>query len=187
MDAAGWSEILKQYGGAATGALFKIGGAVGGGIASRKASRRAMRRVNAQLSEQEQRANNNFEELYNRDDTQTAVNQRMMSSYMDILNQKRKASAGALAVTGGGSTEAIAAEKANDNAALTDAFSRAAANGEAEKMRARDNYNQTLTGISNARIGQIQDYNAQRQQQIGNAMATLNSIGNDFAKASEKG
>lgn len=182
---AGAASFLTENAGPLTGALVKIGGAIGTGIASRKAARRARRRTERELANQEARLTREYNELYNANPWETAANQRGLTLMQDYLRERRKQAAGAEAVTGA-TTELIAAQKAADNAAVSNTFSNMAANADLQKQRLREQYNSDLTGLSNQRIGNIQQYNTDRQQQIAIAGQNINSAGDSLSKIGQK-
>lgn len=171
---APWGKILEGagYGVKATGSIF-------GNIFSSSAARKANRLINQQIDKQEQRATSDFESQYYADPAQLAGNQLALTKMQQYLQDQRKARAGANAVAGG-TEESVAAAKAVDNKTVSDLAGGMAASTEARRNALRDQYNATMTNISNARIAQIQNENNQKQQNIGNWMNTINQFGNSM-------
>lgn len=169
-----WGKILEGagYGMKATGSIF-------GNIFSSRAARKTNRLVNQQLDNQESRATSEFESQYYADPSQLAGNQLALTKMQDYLRDQRKARAAANAVTGG-TEESVAAAKAVDNQAVGNLAANMASSTEARRNALRDQYNNVLTGISNARIAQIQNEGNQKQQNIGNWMNTVNQFGNSM-------
>ena len=148
---ADWGKILESagYGVKATGSIV-------GNIISANVARKARRRVNRQLNAQEERANREFESQYYADPRQLASNQLMLSEMQKYLQEQRQARAASNAVTGG-TEESVAAAKAIDNQTVADTTAKMAASNETRRAAIRDQYNETMTGLSNARISQIQN------------------------------
>lgn len=171
---ADWGKILEGagYGVKATGSIF-------GNIFSSRAARKTNRRINEQLDSQERRANSEFESQYYADPSQLAGNQLALTEMQRYLREQRQSRAAANAVTGG-SEESVAAAKAVDNQTVGNLAANIGASTEARRNALRDQYNNVLTGVSNARIAQIQNEGNQKQQNIGNWMNTMNQIGNSM-------
>lgn len=171
---ADWGKILEGagYGVKATGSIF-------GNIFSSRAARRTNADINDQLNGQERRATSEFESQYYADPSQLLSNQMALTNMQKYLQEQRKSRAAANAVTGG-SEESVAAAKAVDNETVGNTAASMAASTEARRNALRDQYNNVLTGISNARISQIQNEGNQKQQNIANWMNTVNQVGNSM-------
>ena len=176
---ADWGKIIE---GAGYGA--KAIGSIWGNIASAHEARKARRQVNEQIDAQERRANREFESQYYADPRQLASNQMMLSEMQKYLQEQRKARAASNAVTGG-TEESLAAAKAIDNESVARTAANMAASNEERRARLRDQYNETMTGISNARISQIKEHNNQKQQNIANWVGTVNQLGDSLVKSGQ--
>lgn len=121
--------------GSLVGAGLSAVGGIFGGISASK----AMKKVKKNLQAQKQANQNWYDRRYNEDATQRADAQRILTRTEEsILNRNRQA-AGAQAVMGG-TEESVAAAKAANNAALAEAASQIAVNGEARKDRIEQTY-----------------------------------------------
>lgn len=176
---ADWGKIIEGagYGVKATGTAV-------GTIASSIAARKANRQVNEQIDKQERRATNEFEAQYYQDPRQIASNHLMLSEMQKYLQEQRQARAASNAVTGG-TEESLAAGKAIDNETVAKTTANMAASSEARRNHLRDAYNETMTGISNARISQIQNRHAQKQQNIQNWVGTVNMLGDSLVESGQ--
>lgn len=171
---ADWGKIIES-----AGYGIKATGSIVGNILSSSAARKTRRQINQQLDNQENRATSEFESQYYADPSQLAGNQLALTKMQDYLRDQRKARAAANAVAGG-TEESVAAAKAVDNQSVGNLAANMASSTEARRNALRDQYNNVMTGISNARIAQIQNEGNQRQQNIGNWMNTVNQFGNSM-------
>lgn len=131
--------------GSLVGAGLSAVGGIFGGISASK----AMKKVKKNLQAQKQANQNWYDRRYNEDATQRADAQRILTRTEEsILNRNRQA-AGAQAVMGG-TEESVAAAKAANNAALAEAASQIAVNGEARKDRIEQTYQQRDAQIDDA-------------------------------------
>lgn len=126
------------------GSALKIGGSIFGGISASK----AMKRVKRNLEDQRRRNQYWYDRRYNEDATQRADAQRILSITQENIRQRNQQAAGAQAVMGG-TEESVAATKAANNAALADAASQIAVNGERRKDAIEQQYLQTDADIQN--------------------------------------
>lgn len=176
---ADWGKIVEGI-----GYTEKAAASMLGNIFSAKAARRTNRLINKNLDKQENRATSEFESQYYIPPEQLAGNQLAMTEMQKYLREQRQARAAANAVTGG-TEESVAAAKAVDNQAVGNLAAGFASSHEARRNSLRDQYNNVMTGIDNARIAQIQNEGNQKQQNIGNWMNTANQFGNSMIAAGQ--
>lgn len=145
--------------GSLIGAGLGAAASVFGGIRARRAAAKA----NAML--QQEKADNQawYDRRYNEDATQRADAQRMLTMAMDRIRQRNRAAAGTAAVMGG-STEAVAAEKAANAGVLADTASQIAAAGAARKDQVESQYLAQKNAINQQQIA--------NQQQVAQNVAT---------------
>lgn len=144
------------------GSALGVAGTLFGGASASAAMRRLKRNIEAQ-----RKANRDwYDRRYNEDVTQRADAQRVLAMTEESIRNRNRQAAGAQAVMGG-TDESVAATKAANNAALADAASRIAANGDARKDRIEQEYmaredgyvnqlNQLDLGKANAVAGAVQ-------------------------------
>lgn len=159
-----------------------------GGIASANAAKKQKDYLKKTISQQQEDYNRRRSELqnwydrrYNEDATQRADAQRMLTKTADMIKARNKAAAGRAAVTGG-TEESVAATKAANAQALSDAASRITAAGDARKDRVDEQYMRSKDALesghmkdvatSNAQLGAIE---AQRSQNIASAAKGVGS------------
>lgn len=164
------------------GSGMKLAGNIWGNIASASAARKARRQVNEQLDKQQDRATREFESQYYADPRQLASNQVMLTEMQKYLQEQRQARAAANAVTGG-TEETLAAQKAIDNQTVASTMANLASQNETRRAKLRDQYNSDLSNIDNARIANIKDYNAQKQQAIASTVSSINKLGDSMSKS----
>lgn len=123
--------------GSLIGGAMKIGGSIFGGM---KASK-AMKRVKRNIQEQRDRNESRYNQLYNEDPTEREAAQRILSITHDRFRNRNQQLAGTQAVMGG-TAEAAAAEREANNAAMADAASQIAVNGERRKDAIEADYRQ---------------------------------------------
>ena len=147
--------------GTAIGAGLKIAGSIFGGI---KASK-AMRKYKQQIEQQKQENKSWFDRRYNENATQRADAQALMTNLRDAIRRRSENAAGAQAVAGG-TEESVAAQKAADADAMSNAVSNINAMGEARKDQIEQQYQEREDGL-NAQLGKVQ---VGRAQNIANAV-----------------
>lgn len=147
--------------GTAIGAGLKIAGSIFGGI---KASK-AMRKYKQQIEQQKQENKSWFDRRYNENATQRADAQALMTNLRDAIRRRSENAAGAQAVAGG-TEESVAAQKAADADAMSNAVSNINAMGEARKDQIEQQYQEREDGL-NAQLGKVQ---VERAQNIANAV-----------------
>lgn len=155
--------------GTAIGAGLKIAGSIFGGI---KASK-AMRKYKAQINQQKQENKSWYDRRYNEDATQRAEAQAVLSNLREHLKRNSENTAGTQAVIGG-TEESVAAQKAADANAMSNAVSNINAMGEARKDAIEQQYQQREENL-NAQLGNLE---VNRAQNIANA---VKGVGNAAA------
>ena len=127
---------MGVFGSIAGGALSAVGSIFGGIQASK-----AMKKVKRNLLEQQQENQAWYDRRYNEDATQRADAQRILAKTEESIRNRNRQAAGTQAVMGG-TEESVAAAKAANNAALAEAASQIAVNGEARKDQIEQTYQQ---------------------------------------------
>lgn len=130
--------------GSLIGGAMKIGGSIFGGISASK----AMRKVKNNIREQQRKNRQWYDRRYNEDATQRADAQRILSITQDNIRRRNQQAAGMQAVTGG-TEESVASAKAANNAALAEAASQIAVNGDRRKDAVEQQYMQTDAQLQN--------------------------------------
>lgn len=128
------------------GAVGLVGSMIAGNQASKavkKAGRIQQENINQQLAENEEWYNRN----YYADPTQRADAQRVLELTQERIRERNNAAAGAAAV-GGGTEESVAATKAANAKAMSDAVSQIAAAGEARKDAIEGQYMRQKSGLN---------------------------------------
>lgn len=155
--------------GSLVGSAMKVAGAIGGGIAARKAAKEQTDRLD-NLQQQNQAW---YNRRYNEDATQRADAQRLITMTEEAIKNRNRQAAGAAAVMGG-TTESLAAQKAVNNAALTDTISQIAADAADRKDIIEGQYlakNQSIVNRQN-------DISAQKAQAITEAIGQVGDAAN---------
>lgn len=155
--------------GSLVGSAMKVAGAIGGGIAARKAAKEQTDRLE-NLQQQNQAW---YDRRYNEDATQRADAQRLITMTEEAIKNRNRQAAGASAVMGG-TTESLAAQKAVNNAALTDTVSQIAADAADRKDIIEGQYlakNQNIVNRQN-------DISVQKAQAITEAIGQVGDAAN---------
>lgn len=156
--------------GAGVSALGSVLGGVFGSSAARK-RREALERM--------QRENQNwYDRRYNEDGTQRADALNLIRRTEDMMKKRSKAAAGRAAMMGGGD-EVAAREREAGNEAVANVVGQIAANNE----RRKDNIEQQYLSRKQALDAGIMEADAQRQEQIANAVGGVISAGGQFASS----
>ena len=159
--------------GTAIVAGLKIAGSIFGGI---KASK-AMRKYKQQIEQQKQENKSWFDRRYNENATQRADAQALMTNLRDAIRRRSENAAGAQAVAGG-TEESVAAQKAADADAMSNAVSNINAMGEARKDQIEQQYQEREDGL-NAQLGKVQ---VVRAQNITNAVKDVSDAAAGIAE-----
>lgn len=149
-----------------------IGSAVGAAasIAGGIASAATMKKVKQNIEEQQRKNEDWYNRRYNEDSTQRADAQSILNATLQSIKDRNAQAAGAQAVMGG-TDESVAAEKAANNKALSDATAQIAAAGDQRKDAIESQYQARDAQLAN----QMNDYyknQAQNIQQATSAMAS---------------
>ena len=158
--------------GAAIGAGIKIAGSIMGGI---KASK-AVRKCKAQIYQQKQENKSWYDRRYNEDATQRAEAQAVLSNLREHLKRNSENTAGTQAVIGG-TEESVAAQKAADANAMSNAVSNINAMGEARKDAIEQQYQQREANLN----AQLENLEVNRAQNTANAVKGVSHTASDIA------
>lgn len=131
--------------GSIVGAGLSAVGSIFGGISASK----AMKKVKRNLQSQQQENEAWYNRRYNEDATQRADAQRILAKTEESIRNRNRQAAGTQAVMGG-TEESVAAAKAANNQALTDATSQIAVNAEARKDQIEAQYNNKDAQLNDA-------------------------------------
>lgn len=145
--------MITLWIGAAIGGGLSVAGSIAGGIAAKNAADDAANK----LAEQKQKNQEWYNRRYNEDATLRGDAQRMLTRTEELIRQRNKAAQGAQAVMGG-TSESVAAAKAANNQAISNAAANITANAEARKdaidatyMQNDSAFNQQQMAIDNAK------------------------------------
>lgn len=160
--------MITLWIGAAIGAGMSIAGSIYGGVKASKAANEAANKI------EEQRKKNQewYNRRYNEDATQRGDAQRMLTRTEELIRQRNQAAQGAQAVMGG-TSESVAAAKAANNKAISDAVLTIAANADARKDAIETTYMQNEANFSQ----QQQQIHNNRSQAIAGAVQGLANTG----------
>lgn len=145
---------------------LKVAGSIFGGIKAAKEAKKQQKMLDDQKAQNEAWYNRR----YNEDGTQRADAQRLLTQTQDRLRSSNRAAAGTAAVMGG-STEAVAAQKAANNSVLADTVGTIAANADARK----DNIEQQYMAKQDNLVQQNINLSQQRQNAITQAVSGVSS------------
>ena len=143
------------------GAAIGAAGSIFGGISASK----AMRKMKANVEAQKKANQDWFDRRYNEDATQRADAQRILTMTEESIKNRNKAAVGAQAVLGG-TEESVAAAKAANNKALSDATSQIAVNAEQRKDSIEQQYQQRDADLTN----QLNEIEQNKANAIGQAV-----------------
>lgn len=143
------------------GAAIGAAGSIFGGISASK----AMRKMKANVEAQKKANQDWFDRRYNEDATQRADAQRILTMTEESIKNRNKAAVGAQAVMGG-TEESVAAAKAANNKALSDATSQIAVNAEQRKDSIEQQYQQRDADLTN----QLNEIEQNKANAIGQAV-----------------
>lgn len=160
--------------GSIIGGGLKAVGSIVGGMLSAKAMRKYKRQIEAQKSDNQ----NWYDRRYNEDATQRADAQALLNNVREHIKQRNANIEGAKAVMGG-TDEAVAAEKAANANAMSNAVSNINAMGEARKDAIEQQYMQRQDSL-NAQLGKLE---VQRANNIAQAAKGVMDAGAGIAGA----
>lgn len=156
------------------GAGLSAVGSIFGGISASK----AMKKVKKNLQAQKQANQDWYDRRYNEDATQRADAQRIFTKTEESIRNRNRQAAGAQAVMGG-TEESVAAAKAANNQALTDATSQIAVNAEARKDQIEQTYQQRDAQMNDA----LNNLEINKAQAISSAVKGMTQAGAGIAGA----
>ncbi|MBR5835225.1 MAG: hypothetical protein IKY66_03580 [Bacteroidales bacterium] len=159
--------------GSIIGAGMQAAGSIFGGIQAAKTAKKIKENIETQKRENQ----NWYDRRYNEDATQRADAQRLLTMTEESIKKRNKAAAGSAAVMGG-TAEAVAAEKAANNAALAEATSQIAAQADARKDSIEAAYQEKEAGFNQ----QLNQNEAQKAQAISSAVQGLATVGSNIAQ-----
>ena len=152
------------------GAAGKMFGSIFGGIKAARAMRQ-----NKKMLQGEQRENQSwYDKNYNADSTQRADAQAILTQTAEAIKNRNRQAAGAQAVMGG-TEESVAATKAANAQAMSDAASQIAIAGEQRKDAIENQYMQRKAGINE----QLRALNKEKAQNISSA---IKGVGDAFSE-----
>ena len=162
--------------GAIIGAGLSIASSVAGGIANRKAQKKQA----AELRRQEQRQKAYYDRVMGEDATQRAEVQRLITMTQDEARRNNKRAEAMQAVMGG-TDETVAAEKERGGKMMADTMSAIAANGQARKDAAAEQYLQAQAGIDQQKMQMQADKANNISSAIQGVMGAAGGIANAFS------
>lgn len=126
------------------GGALGVAGSVFGGISQARAASKVQANLQNQLKDNQDW----YDRRYNEDATQRADAQAILTKTEESIKQRNQQAAGTQAVMGG-TDESVAATKAANNKALSDATSTIAVNGDKRKDNIENKYLDTKTDLNN--------------------------------------
>lgn len=154
------------------GGAMKAGAAIFGGIKNAKTAKNIMKSLNAQKQENQDW----YDQRYNEDATQRADAQALLTQTENSIRNRNKQAAGAAAVMGG-TEESVAAAKAANNEALTNAVS----NINVAANQRKDNIEQTYQTNKANLNQQIQTQQEKKSQAVTGAVQGVADAAADVA------
>lgn len=156
------------------GSLIGVGISAAGSILGGMAASKAMKKYKGQIEAQKQENRSWYDRRYNEDPTQRASAQRILTITGENIRRRNQDAAGTAAVMGTGA-EAVAAEKAGNNAVLAEAASRINAEGEQRKDAIESSYRNRNSQLQ----GQLDQLEVNRAMNTSSAIkGVLGSAGN---------
>lgn len=166
--------MIKDMIGSIIGAGLSAAGAIAGGIMSAKAMKNVKKNLNRQMQDNESWYNAE----YYADATQRADAQRAIQMTMEDV-RKRNQQARAMQAVSGGTDESVAAERADNNQAVSETMSSIAAQAANRKDAIQQKYRATKSELNS----QLNDLEMQRAQAIGQAVQGVTGAGASIAGA----
>lgn len=148
--------------GAIIGGAMKLGAGIFGGAKQAQAYRKVMKNIKNQMKENQDW----YDQRYNEDATERADAQALLTKTEESIRNRNRQSAGSAAVMGG-TEESIAAAKAANNEALTDAVSNIAASADARKDKIESQYMSTKADLNK----QLNDMETAKAKAISSAVS----------------
>jgi len=143
------------------GAAVGAAGSIFGGISASKAIKKQKRMIQQQMKENQDW----YDRRYNEDATPKADAQAILTQTEESIKNRNRQAAGAQAVMGG-TDESVAAAKAANNQALTNAVSNINAQAVQQKQSIENKYLDTKSELN----GKLQELEGQKAQAISSAI-----------------
>lgn len=144
---------------------MKIGGSIFGGISQARSARKIRENIEGQ-----QRENQDwYDRKYNEDMTQRADAVRLLNLTEESIRNRNKNAAATAAVMGG-TNEALAAQRAANNAAMTDTVAQIAVTADARKDAIENQYRSKNADLN-------EKLNANETQKMANVAAAIQGVG----------
>lgn len=158
--------------GSAIGGALKVGGAIFGGISQARAAKKIKQNIENQQKENQDW----YDRRYNEDMTQRADAVALINRTEENIRNRNKNAAATAAVMGG-TNEALAAQRAANNAALTDTMSQIAVTADQRKDAIENQYRNRNADL----ISQINENEAQKAANIAAAIQGVGATAGDIA------
>ena len=155
--------------GSIAGGVLGIGGSIFGGLSASN----AMKKVQENIENQQRENQDWYDRRYNEDSTQRADAQRILTMTQESIKNRNRQAAGTAAVMGG-TEESVAAARAANNQAISDATSKIAVAGDARKDNIEQQYMQTKANL-NDKLNNLQMQKAQNVAQATQGVAQAGS------------
>ena len=165
---------LTMLGGIISGGVLGLGGSIFGGAKASQAIRKQKKRIRAKQQDNQ----NWFDRRYNEDATQRADAQRMLTRLQENIKNRNQAAQGQAAMMGG-TDEALAAAKQQNNEALADATSQIVANADARKDQIEQQYRERKDRLDD----QMANLQMQQATEVGKAVQGVADAGANSASA----
>lgn len=151
--------------GSIIGGAMKIGGSIFGGISQA----RSAKKVRESIEGQQQENQDWYDRKYNEDMTQRADAVRLLNLTEESIRNRNKNAAATAAVMGG-TNEALAAQRAANNSAMTDTISQIAVAADARKDAIENQYRSRNADLN-------EKLNANEAQKAANVAAAIQGVG----------
>ena len=161
-----------SLGGIISGGVLGLGGSIFGGAKASQAIRKQKKRIRAKQQDNQ----NWFDRRYNEDATQRADAQRMLTRLQENIKNRNQAAQGQAAMMGG-TDEALAATKQQNNEALADAASQIVANADARKDQIEQQYRERKDRLDD----QMANLQIQQATEVGKAVQGVADAGANIA------
>lgn len=158
--------------GSAIGGALKVGGAIFGGISQARAAKKIKQNIENQQKENQDW----YDRRYNEDMTQRADAVALINRTEENIRNRNKNAAATAAVMGG-TNEALAAQRAANNAALTDTMSQIAVTADQRKDAIENQYRNRSADL----ISQINENEAKKAANIAAAIQGVGATAGDIA------
>lgn len=165
---------LTMLGGIISGGVLGLGGSIFGGAKASQAIRKQKKRIRAKQQDNQ----NWFDRRFNEDATQRADAQRMLTRLQENIKNRNQAAQGQAAMMGG-TDEALAATKQQNNEALADAASQIVANADARKDQIEQQYRERKDRLDD----QMANLQMQQATEVGKAVQGVADAGANIASA----